>query len=235
MTKKVEFEVCIDSLEGALAADRFGADRVELCSALYEGGLTPSIGLVEACVNQSNQEVFAMLRAEAGGFHYSKAMLEIMKTDCAAMANAGVKGVVFGVLNPKKEIDTESNLALLHVAKEHGLKVVFHRAFDFCPDPSKALQQLISMGFDRLLTSGQQAKAIDGKGLIQRLVEQSKGRIEIMAGSSVSASNAQELIDIGVDALHFSGTKVAEEIQLGMGVKYAVDEQKIASLLKFKK
>lgn len=231
----MEFEVCIDSLEGAQLADKYGANRVELCSALYEGGLTPSIGLVKACVEKSNQEVFAMVRSEAGGFTYSNAMLDVMKVDIVAMAEAGATGVVFGILKANKEIDVESNTALFNVAKENGLKTVFHRAFDFCPDPIVGLNQLIEMGFDRLLTSGQRAKAIEGKKMIKQLVDIANGRIEIMAGSGVNALNGEELMNTGVDALHFTGIKVAEEVQLGMGVKYMVDEQKVESILKLKK
>ena len=231
----MEFEVCIDSFAGALAADKFGADRVELCSALYEGGLTPSVGLTKQVVQQSNQPVFAMIRPEAGGFTYSKEMIEVMKADIVSMAEAGAKGVVFGVLKSNKEIDIEVNSELTKIAKTNGLEVVFHRAFDFCPDPISGLNQLIEMGVDRLLTSGKQSKAINGKDMIQQLVELAKGRIEIMAGSGVNDANAQELINTGVDAIHFTGTQIAEEVQLGMGVKYKVDEAKIASIMKLKK
>lgn len=231
----MEFEVCIDSLVGALAADKFGADRVELCSALYEGGLTPSIGLTKQVVEKSNQPVFAMIRPEAGGFTYSSEMIEAMKADIVSMAEAGAKGVVFGVLKSNKEIDIEVNTELTKIAKANGLEVVFHRAFDFCNDPIVGLNQLMEMGVDRLLTSGQCPKAIDGKELIQQLVELSKGRIEIMAGSGVNATNAQELMNTGVDAIHFTGTQIAEEVQLGMGVKYKVDKEKIDSIMKLKK
>ena len=231
----MEFEVCIDSLSGALAADKFGADRVELCSALYEGGLTPSVGLTKQVVEQNNQHVFAMIRPEAGGFTYSSEMIEVMKADIVSMANSGSKGVVFGVLKSNKEIDVEVNKELTRISKENGLEVVFHRAFDFCNDPIEGLNQLIEMGVDRLLTSGQQPKAIDGKDMIQQLVKLANGRIEIMAGSGVNASNAKELIKTGVDAIHFTGTQIAEEVQLGMGVKYKVDEDKIASIMKLKK
>ena len=144
----MKYEVCIDSLVGALAADKFGADRVELCSALYEGGLTPSIGLTKQVIEKSKQPVFAMIRPEAGGFTYSKEMVEVMKADIFSMAEAGAKGVVFGVLKSNKEIDIEANTELTKIAKASGLIVVFHRAFDFCPDPIVGLNQLIEMGID---------------------------------------------------------------------------------------
>lgn len=230
----MKFEVCIDSLAGALTADKFGADRVELCSALYEGGLTPSVGLTKQVVEQSNQPLFAMIRPEAGGFTYSSEMIEVMRADIVSMAEAGAKGVVFGVLKSNKEIDIEVNTELTNISKANGLEVVFHRAFDFCPDPTKGLNQLMEMGVDRLLTSGQELKAIDGKDMIQQLVELAKGRIEIMAGSGVNAANAQELMNTGVDAIHFTGTQVTEEIQLGMGVKYKVNENKISSIMNLK-
>lgn len=230
----MKFEVCIDSLEGALAADKFGADRVELCSALYEGGLTPGIGLVKQVVERSDQPVFVMIRPEAGGFTYSESMIEVMKTEIMEMANAGVKGVVFGVLKSNMEIDLEYNSELNQIAKQYNLKTVFHRAFDLCPDPFKGMEQIIHLGFDRLLTSGQQPKAIDGIDLINELLRQNAGRIEIMAGSGVNASNAKKFIDVGVDAIHFTGTKVVEEAQFGMGIKYVVDENKIREIMKLK-
>ena len=231
----MEFEICIDSLEGALAADKYGADRVELCSALYEGGLTPSIGLVKSCVENSNQKIFTMIRPEAGGFTYSTKMVEVMKKDIVSMAEVGAKGVVFGVLNSSNQIDVEVNRELTLLAKSMGLQVVFHRAFDFCTNPEKALEHLIEMGVDRLLTSGQQPKAIEGILLIEKLVKISSGRIQIMAGSGVDSLNTAELMGAGVDALHFTGTRILEEQQLGMGVKYEVDENKISSMLKWKR
>lgn len=231
----MQFEICIGTLEGALLADKYGVDRVELCSALYEGGLTPSVGLTRVCVTQSKQSVYAMIRPEAGGFTYSKAMIKAMKTDIASMAEIGVAGVVFGVLKKNKEIDLEINAMLAEVAKSHEIDIVFHRAFDFCPDPIEGLEQLIEMGFDRVLTSGQKPKAIDGKSLITKLVKQADGRIEVMAGSGVAPENAKELISTGVDALHFTAGKFEEVTQLGMGARIVLDEHKVAGILKFKK
>ena len=231
----MQFEICIDSLEGALMADKYGADRVELCSALYEGGLTPSIGLVKTCISKSKQPVYAMIRPEAGGFTYSKSMIKAMKSDIIAMAEIGVSGVVFGVLKKNKTIDVETNAMLVEVAQEHELDTVFHRAFDFCPDPEEALEQIIEMGIDRLLTSGQKPKAIEGKGMISKLAKQADGRIEIMAGSGVMPDNAKDLISAGVDAIHFTAGHLGEVTQLGMGARLHLDEQKIAGIMKLKK
>ncbi|MFK8103568.1 MAG: copper homeostasis protein CutC [Saprospiraceae bacterium] len=230
-----EFEVCIDSLEGALAADKFGADRVELCSALYEGGLTPSHGLIKACVEQSQQDIFVMIRPEAGGFCYTTPMVEVMKTDIVAAAELGAKGVVFGILHADQQIDFSVTRVLVELAHHHQLQAVFHRAFDFCPDPEMALSRLIELGVDRLLTSGQAPKAIQGSEMIRQLVAQSQGRIEIMAGSGVMPENAKILIDTGVAAIHFTAGKIEEELQLGMGVKYVVDEQKIERIMQHKR
>lgn len=227
----MQYEVCIDSLDGALAADKYGADRVELCSAHEVGGLTPSIGLAKVCIEKSNQAVYAMVRPEAGGFVYSSESIAIMKTDILAFADAGVAGVVFGVLDGDNNIDLKANAQLVEVAKSRGIKTVFHRAFDMCSDPIKGLDQIIEMGFDRLLTSGQEATAIDGLGLIEKLVKRADGRIEVMAGSGVNASNVEAFRSAGLDAVHFTGVVAGGETSLGMGTKYRVDEEKIRSII----
>ncbi len=231
----MEYEFCIDSLEGALIADQFGADRVELCSALYEGGLTPSIGLVRSCVTHSKQAVFAMVRPEAGGFVYNKQQLEVMQSDIEAMAFEGVKGVVFGVLTSQNALDYESNALLVETARKNKLETVFHRAFDFAKQPFEVLEQLIELNIDRLLTSGQRPKAIEGIDLIIDLHKHAKGRIEIMAGSGVNAENVDQFLDTNIDAVHFTAVQAEREIKLGMGPKYHVNEEKVSSIMKRKR
>ena len=233
--RAMEFEVCIESLEAALLADKYGADRVELCSALHEGGLTPTTGLVRQVVENSNQVVFAMIRPEAGGFVYSKSAIELMKLDIAEMAMAGAKGVVFGVLTSENEIDMNTNRELVEISKEHDLKTVFHRAFDFTADPEKSLNILIELGFDRLLTSGCQPKAIQGVDRIKTLHQQAGGKIEIMAGSGVTAENVEHFIDTNIDAIHFTAGYFEQTVQLGMGARLICDENKVSSIMKFKK
>ncbi len=226
------FEFCIDGIEGALAAQKYGAKRVELCAALSVGGLTPSYGLIEQCVNSVDTEVHVMIRHVEGGFVYAEKDIEIMKNDIIAAKKANAKGVVFGCLTTQNEVDINHTKSLVNLAKSLGLAVTFHRAFDFCKAPLIALEQLIELGVDRILTSGGKDKAIDGIDLIEQLVTQANGRIEIMAGSGVNASNAKQLAETGIDALHFTIHKQSENItNLGMGNRNEIDEDKITSIL----
>ncbi|MCZ4410651.1 copper homeostasis protein CutC [Cryomorphaceae bacterium 1068] len=224
-------EVCIDSYKGAELARRFGAKRVELCSALSVGGLTPSIGLVAECAEVA--EVHAMLRHREGDFVYSPREIEIMLDDIDFLANAGASGVVFGCLTENKAIDLNANAELIKEAKILGLETTFHRAFDFSKNPKESLNKLIDLGFDRLLTSGQKPRAIDGIDLISDLVAWANGRMEIMAGSGVNATNALMLANVGVDALHFT-SHISQETKdsFGMGLKTISDTNKIKSIAK---
>ena len=226
---KIEF--CIDSVDGAIASKQFGADRVELCSALNVGGLTPSFGLIKQCAEQG-VEVHVMIRHSEGGFNYSKADILVMLQDIKMAKDAGAAGVVFGCLTPQNELDFESNIDLIEAAKSLGLAVTFHRAFDFVENPKEALISLINFGVDRILTSGQHDKAINGIENIKALVKQANGAIEIMAGSCVNKTNAAQLAATGIDALHFTIHQTNNEQEnLGMGSKTVVDEEKIKGVL----
>lgn len=227
---KIEF--CINSLDGAIAAKAYGADRVELCLALNVGGLTPSFGLIKQCAAQG-VEVHVMIRHVEGGFNYSKEDILIMLHDIKMVKDAGGSGVVFGCLTPQNEIDFESNIDLIEAAKNLELEVTFHRAFDFVKDPSATLTSLINFGVDRILTSGQHDKAINGIETIKELVKQANGEIEIMAGSGVNGTNALKLIETGIDALHFTIHKSNNETEaLGMGARTVIDKEKIKGIFK---
>lgn len=227
------FEVCTDSIEGTILAKQYGAKRVELCSALTVGGLIPSIGLVKECTAVGGIEIHIMIRHTEGGFEYTPSDMAIMRQDIEQMAEAGVHGVVFGCLTEDKFLHVEQNQYLLDIARNLGLEVTFHRAFDFANEPLHALEQLIDLGFDRILTSGKQAKAIDGINLIETLVKKANGRIQIMAGSGVNPDNAKVLADLGVDALHFTSHQCLEDQeQFGMGKRVTVDHQKISEIVK---
>lgn len=230
-------EICGDSIESYKLAKQFNVKRIELCSALTVGGLTPSIGLIEECVKIGGVEVHAMIRHLEGGFVYSTEDIETMKRDISHVKRAGGDGVVFGCLTSVNEINLEQNKQLFAHAKDLGLEVTFHRAFDFCKESKTTLDLLIEIGFNRLLTSGQETTAIEGKETIQHLVQQSDGKIEIMAGSGVNASNAKELANTGVDALHFTAhTPSLQSESLGMGSKKISNPNKtkaIISALKF--
>jgi len=227
----MDIEVCIDSLDQAQAALKFGAKRVELCAALDLGGLTPTAGLTRQCAELTGLEVHVMIRTHGGGFFYSKEDIEIMKLDMESLNKAGATGVVFGVLNKDQSLNIEQNHLLFNYAKSLGLDVTFHRAFDFVLDPKQSLEKLIEIGFDRLLTSGQKSTAIDGIDLIRKMVDQSNRRIEIMAGSGVNSDNVKKLQATGIDAIHFTARKPMNITDMNMGQDYIVDTEKLSSIV----
>lgn len=229
----MDFEVCIDSVDGAIAASKHGAKRVELCTALSEGGLTPSLAMIEACVKVSTAEVFVMIRPSAGGFNYNQTELELMERDIRAASSVGANGIVFGALNSLNEVDIKANLFLIETAMELNLSTTFHRAIDLCLDTEKSLDDLINLGFDRVLTSGGASNAQQGLARIQQMVLHSNSQIEIMAGAGINAGNVLEIVNSGIHAVHFTAKKVVnEDLSLDMGPKYVVDEEKINAISK---
>lgn len=227
----MDFEICTDSVEGAIAAEKYGAKRIELCAALSAGGLTPNIGLIQKCVEHSNVEVNVIIRHKEGGFDYDQSDVEIMKVDIEAAKNVGAKGVVFGILNKDNTI-SELNRELVEFTKSLGIEATFHRAFDFVSDYKSAIKILIEMGFDRLLTSGLQPTAIEGLSVIDYLQKNHRHEIEIMPGSGVSAKNALKIAETGIKNLHFTARKSSGiNINLSMGEKMIVDEEKIKNIV----
>lgn len=218
----MDFEVCIDSIDGAKLAEKYGAKRVELCAALSEGGITPSAGMIEACVNAtSNTEVFVMIRPRAGHFHYSRSEIAIMLRDIEAVHQLGANGVVFGCLNENQEIDLQANMTLLEKAFELKMGTTFHRAIDLTKDPAEALVHLIHLGFDRVLTSAGKTRAIVGLPMLQRMKEQAGQQIEIMAGSGVNSQNVRHFQDAKLDAVHFTTHQLnPTSLALDMGPHY---------------
>ncbi|KAA3634492.1 MAG: copper homeostasis protein CutC [Bacteroidetes bacterium] len=230
--KNPEIEVCIEQPATAKLAGLFNANRVELCSALDLGGLTPSFGLIEACRAIDGPEVYAMIRPRPGNFCYDSDEISIMKKDIIAAKKAGAHGVVFGCLLQNNTIDESSTSLLLDVARSHELGTTFHRAFDFVPDVETALLQLINIGINRILTSGTKAKAIDGVEVLKKLVSLSDGRIDIMAGSGINAGNVLEILETGVQAVHFTSKKPLETSdELNMGKQYIPDQEKIKKII----
>ena len=227
----MNFEICTDSVEGALSAEKFGAKRIELCAALSVGGLTPNYGLIEQCVKKSNVEVHVMIRHKEGDFQYSKEDVEIMKTDIEQAKKAGAHGVVFGILTSENEIST-LNEELVIVSKRLDLEVTFHRAFDFVIDYKSAIKKLIELKFDRLLTSGLQVTAEKGLEIITKLQVNYGNQIQIMAGSGVNSSNALKIASSGIQNLHFTARKIAEiSSKFEMGNQFVIDEDKIKSIV----
>lgn len=200
--KKI-LEICVDNPEGLAAAIKGGADRIELCSSLDSGGLTPTAGLV-AQAALAPVPVYAMIRPRAGNFCFSALETEAMLQEIDAMHKAGLAGVVLGASTQDKRLD----IALLQrlTARADGMGLTLHRAFDLVPDPFEALEQAVDLGFERILTSGQQLRAIDGIDLLQQLVQRAAGRISIMPGSGVNDENAQTILQVtGVHEIHSSG------------------------------
>ncbi len=191
MMSKYVLEICANSLDSALMAQNGGAHRVELCDNIFEGGTTPSYGTILLARELLHIDLNIIIRPRGGDFHYSDIEFKIMKKDIAFAKEAGVNGVVFGLLNPDGSIDTKRTKDLVELA--HPLSVTFHRAFDVCNDPFKALEDIISCGCDRILTSGQQNKAFDGRHLIKTLVEKANNRIIMMPGSGIEEKNIAEL------------------------------------------
>ena len=200
---KILIEACCGSADDALEAARGGADRVELNSALYLGGLTPSAGSLRVLRETSDVPVMAMLRPREGGFCYTEAAFRTMLADGELLLRAGADGLVFGCLTPDGEIDEPRVRAL--VALCGGRPAVFHRAIDVTPDWRRALEALIRCGVTRVLTSGQAKSAMLGAQIIAQMVRFAQGAIEILPGAGVTLDNVLELLAItGCTQVHLS-------------------------------
>ena len=198
-------EVCANGVESCLAAQEGGADRVELCAGIPEGGTTPSYGEIKVARRVlTTTRLHVIIRPRGGDFLYSDLEVERMAADIDVCRELGVDGVVFGCLRADGTIDVEKNRYLMDCAK--GMSVTMHRAFDRAADPEQALEDIIGLGFDRILTSGQQPNAIQGADLLALLNRQAAGRIILMAGSGVTEDNIAELrAKTGLHEFHFSG------------------------------
>lgn len=191
MSRGRQLEICAGSLPSALAAQAGGAHRIELCQNLEQGGTTPSGGLIRAVLSRLHLPVFVLIRPRPGGFAYSPDELTVMRADIELCRELGCAGVVLGVLTPAGRVDVAAGRAL--VALAHPLPVTFHRAFDACPDPAQALEEVIAVGCPRLLTSGGQPTAAAGQDQLAALVAQAAGRLAIMPGAGLTAANVRAL------------------------------------------
>lgn len=194
MEDKILFEACVDSVESAMAAEEGGAGRLELCAALSEGGLTPSIGMIELVKQNVSIPVNVLIRPRAGDFCYTEAEFKVMELDIERCRQAGVNGVVTGILNPEGNIDKERTGRLIELARP--MEVTFHRAFDMTCDPVSALETLIELKTERILTSGQEATAQEGLDLLRSLIQKADGRIIIMPGSGINESNIGKILSV---------------------------------------
>ncbi|XP_052041410.1 copper homeostasis protein cutC homolog isoform X2 [Apodemus sylvaticus] len=180
-------EVCVDSVESALNAERGGAGRIELCSGLLEGGTTPSMGILQVVKQTVQIPVFVMIRPRGGDFLYSDREVEVMKADIRLAKLYGADGLVFGALTEDGHIDKDLCLSLVALCRP--LPVTFHR------DPMAALETLLTLGFERVLTSGCDSSALEGLPLIKQLIEQAKGRIVVMPGGGITDKNLQRILE----------------------------------------
>ena len=196
-------EVVVDTAAGLRAAVDNGADRIELCAALSEGGLTPSLGLMKLAA-ELGVPTRAMIRPRAGDFTYTADELHIMHHDIVAAAACGLEGVVLGANQTSGALDEAAMRGMVMHAKAHGLAVTLHRGFDLVPDPLEALEIAISLGIDTILTSGGAKAAAEGIEGLTALVKQAAGRIEILAGKGVTAENVEAILTSGVMSVHAS-------------------------------
>ena len=202
MNFELKLEVCCADLQSVRAAKEGGAHRVELCQALGLDGLTPSAGMIETAVSMGIP-VQVLIRPREGNFVYSQDEVHCMQRDIRQARQLGANGVVIGALKPDDSIDVETIRRL--VGEAENLSITFHRAFDVCTQPEEALEQIISLGCHRLLTSGQAPTAEQGIPMLQRLVKQSAGRIIIMPGAGVTPQNAHRILsETGAREIHGS-------------------------------
>ena len=196
----VLIEVCCGSVEDALEAEAGGADRVELNSSLFFGGLTPSIGAVIEAKRRLRIPVMVMIRPRGGGFCYTETELAVMERDIEAALERGADGVVFGALTAEGGLDSRANARLL--ARAGRFPVVFHRAFDVMADPEPGLERLIDLGFRRILTTGRRAQIEDGADYVKGLIERARGRIEILPGGMTPRNAPRLIAQIGCAQIH---------------------------------
>jgi copper homeostasis protein len=201
--QKIIFEVCANSFQSAIAAMLGGADRIELCAQLEEGGITPSAATIKLVNEYFTKPAFVLIRPRGGDFVYDDTEFWVMKEDIAIAKLFGSKGVVIGILKPNGDIDIERTAELVSLARP--MQVTFHRAFDRAREPLKALEDVIKTGADRILTSGQANSALEGKELLKTLVQKANGRIIIMAGAGINPRNVSEIIEYtGITEVHAS-------------------------------
>ncbi|MGZ3756787.1 MAG: copper homeostasis protein CutC [Mucilaginibacter sp.] len=194
MKKTTLLEVCANSVASALAGQEGGAFRVELCENLNEGGTTPTYGAIAIARKLIAIKLNILIRPRSGDFLYTDLEFEVMKADIKLCIQAKCDGIVVGILNGDGTIDVPRCNELAELASQAGLSTTFHRAFDMCANQFEALEQIIDMGFDRILTSGGKSTAIEGARRIAELVEKAAGRIIIMPGSGINENNVADLV-----------------------------------------
>jgi copper homeostasis protein len=227
----MKFELCAASIEAIQIAKEFGFDRIELCQDLEQGGLTPSYGLIEYA-QAYGIETHVLIRPRPGGFFYNEDEIEVILREVINCKRSGVKGIVVGALAETGEIDRKAMAEIIE--KAEGMEVTFHRAFDDSIDWKRSLDVLIELGVTRVLSSGMASNVEIGTPILKDMVKYSKGKIEIMSGGGVNASNIKRIVtEVGPDAIHFSGTAKFEldEESLFSETILKVDRNKVQRIL----
>ena len=206
---RLRFEICVDSIAGVVAARDAGADRVELCASLIEGGTTPSLGMIRRARQVDGIGLHVIIRPRGGDFLYSPEEIEVMESDIDAAKAAGADGIVFGLLAADGTVDAALTERL--VARSRPAAVTFHRAFDMTPDPFEALETLIGFGIERVLTTGQEATVLEGADTVAALVEAAGDRIIVMSGGGMTPRTASRIVAMtGIREIHFAALAPVE-------------------------
>lgn len=241
MKKEVKIEVCVDSVESAMIAQKAGANRVELCNNLLEGGTTPSSASIDLARKNLNIGLNVIIRPRGGDFLYSELEMEIIKKDIEVAKKLGANGVVVGFLKNDGRIDEVKLKTVIELSRP--MSITFHRAFDVCLDPFESLETLINLGVDRMLTSGQNNKAEEGIDLISALVKKANERIIIMPGSGINETNFTQIMEkSGAHEFHLSARSIKKskmlfqknELKMGSCTDYNEYEIKLADFTKLK-
>jgi copper homeostasis protein len=220
----VVVEACVDAIDAALEAERGGAGRLELCGELLQGGVTPSAGLTAAVRDRVDIPLFVLVRPRTGDFLYTDDELDVMQRDIEQMKALGVDGIAIGALTAEGDVDEALMRSLIALARP--MSVTFHRAFDLARDQDTALESLVALGVDRVLTSGGAATAMEGAASITRMVQRAGDRMIVMAGGSITRANVAEVIAAsGVREVHVRGAARVESAMThrrdGVGVSRA--------------
>lgn len=206
LKEKIKIEVCVDSIQSAIAAQRGGADRIELCDNLSSGGTTPSLASIELTRKYLDIDINVLIRPRSGDFCYSHYEFEILKRDIDIAKEMGANGIVTGILTPNGDIDIKRMEEVMEVSE--SLSVTFHRAFDMTRDPYEALKSLIALRVNRILTSGQSKSAIEGIDLIQKLINNARDSLIILPGGGINPGNLHRILSVsGIKEVHLSGKK----------------------------
>jgi copper homeostasis protein len=204
----MKLEICANSYKSAIHAQEAGAHRIELCTELSVGGLTPSYGLLKQVIDTVSIPVCVLIRPRSGNFTYSNSEIDVMKHNIQLCKDLGCASIVSGVLNKDNTINIEHTKELIELAKP--LSFVFHRAFDWTPNATQALEQLIDLGVERILTSGQETSAVKGISLLKELKRIAKGRVTILPGGGINTDNVSIFKKSGFEEIHASASTIKQ-------------------------